>query len=600
MIIPEILNFAVESSVFNELSLIIVVGAVMALIMRLLKQPLIIGHILTGVIAGPALLHVVKSDNTIEIFSKIGITLLLFIIGLGLNPKVVRELGKVAGLGGLLQISSTGLVGFLAAKLLGRTDTEAIFVGAGLAFSSTIIILKLLSDKREQTRLYAKISVGILLIQDIAATFALILTTAHRSSGGLEFGQLGSLLIRGALLLAPLFIFTGYILPHFQQLVAGSQEFLFLFAIGWGFGIAAAFEHYGFSVEIGALFAGVALASLPYAQEVGARLRPLRDFFVIVFFISLGTRLSGGSLTTNLSQVVLFSLVVLLIKPLIIMTILSAMRYTKRTAFKTATALAQISEFSLIFTILAASNGLISNDLIGTMTLVALISITFSSYGIVYSDRLYERLSKYLSIFERGITRSDNDRNRRYELVLFGHKKGGSEFVKVFRSLKKPYIVVDYDPEVIDSLEHHDVNYIYGDAADIEFLEELGLDKAKLIVSVIGDFQTNEFLGNWLAKHNKDAVYICSADNGSQAADLYEHGSSYVMLPHYIGSEKISAFIKHSGLSKTAFRKFRAQHLEQIASQLEGEPQKEPRRLGHMILDRLETPISLLDRSKKS
>ena len=250
--------------------------------MRLIRQPLIIGYILTGIIVGPSFINIVNNNQTISVFANIGIALLLFIIGLGLNPRVIKEVGKVAAITGGLQIILTTALGFLAGRLFGYTKTESMIVGLALAFSSTIIVLKLLSDKKEQTRLYGKITIGVLLIQDIVAAAVLILVTA-RSEGSFSMSTFISLALKGALILIPLFLVSYLILPKLTKLIAGSQEFLFLFAIGWGFGAAALFEHFGFSIEVGALFAGVALANLPYAQEIASRLRPLRDFFVVLF-----------------------------------------------------------------------------------------------------------------------------------------------------------------------------------------------------------------------------------------------------------------------------------------------------------------------------
>src|SRR3990167_5586765 len=534
-----------HGSIFAELSLIIALAAVIALIMRLIRQPLIIGHIITGIIVGPSVLHLVKSADTINTFSSIGIALLLFIIGLGLNPKVVREVGKVAGLTGVLQVAVTTLLGYLGGLALGFGRTESLFFGIALAFSSTIIILKLLSDKREQTRLYGKVLTGILLVQDIIAATALLFVTAH-ASGGITIHQLTWLVIKGSVIAIPLLFIGNIILPRVHKFIAGSQEFLFLFAIGWGFGASALFERAGFSLEMGALLAGVALASLPYAQEIAARLRPLRDFFIIVFFITLGTRLSFGHIGLLLPAIIIGSFIVIALKPLIVMTIMGLLGYTKRTSFKTAVATAQISEFSLVLIILPNKQGMISNDLVAITTIIALVSIACSAYMIIYADKLYTVFEQHLSMFEKHKKPQTRERERRrgYDMVLFGYHKGGQEFLKLFESMKQRYLIVDYDPEVIDILESQKVDYVYGDATDIELLDEISLEKAKLIVSALTDFDTTVFLTKLLNNKQSGAVFICHADTVAEADELYELGASYVMMPHYIGSEKISAFIK--------------------------------------------------------
>jgi Kef-type K+ transport system membrane component KefB len=548
-------------NIFAQLSLVIAIAAGMALVMRLIRQPLIIGHILTGIIVGPSLLHVVRAAGTIETFSNIGVALLLFIIGLGLNPRVIKEVGKVASLTGILQVAATALLGWAGGRLLGLGETEAVLLGIALSFSSTIIILKLLSDKKEQSRLYGKVATGLLLVQDVLAMVALLILSAQSSHGGVSAQQFIALLGKGLAILIPMFAIGTFVLPRASKLIAGSQELLFLFALGWGFGAAALFQQAGASIEVGALLAGVSLASLPYTQEISARLRPLRDFFVIVLFISLGTRLGFGSLGHYAPLIIFGSLTAIIFKPLIVLIIMGLLGYTKGTSFKTAMTTSQISEFSLVIIILANRQGLASSGLVSALTLMALLTIAVSTYLMLYNDRLFHTFERYLSLFERRKTHSEQESRHHYDMVLFGYSKGGHEFLRVFESLKKPFVIVDYDPEAIDVLERHKVNFVYGDATDLELLEESGLGQARLVVSTIADHQTNVFLVNLLEKTNPGCVLIVHADTVQEASELYNLGASYVMLPHYIGSEKMSAFIRRSGFSKADFKRHRERHL---------------------------------------
>jgi Kef-type K+ transport system membrane component KefB len=556
------------TTVFGELSLIIAIAATMALIMRTIRQPLIIGHILTGILVGPVVLHLVKSADTIEVFSSIGIALLLFIIGLGLNPRVIREVGKVAAIAGIVQVGLSTALGYGAGIVLGMDKTEALFLGVALAFSSTIIILKLLSDKKEQTRLYGKVATGLLLIQDVLATFALLFVTANGAQTGFSVHQLVSLFLKGTVITAGLFLAANYVLPRMHRLIAGSQEFLFLFAIGWGFGSAALFERAGFSLEIGALLAGVSLAGLPYTQEISARLRPLRDFFIVVFFISLGARLGFSNILLTLPAVIVSCALVVLIKPLIVMLTMGWMGYTKRTSFKTAVTMGQVSEFSLVFVIIGNQAGLVTDNLVSIVTMVALVSIATSAYLITYSDKLFSIWEPHLAMFERQKVQADHESRQHYDLVLIGYLRGGHEFLKLFRSMGKRYVVVDYDPDVIDTLEQQKATFVYGDATDAELLDELGLEHSKLVVSTMTDHETNLFIVRLMEQINPGAVVICHAENAAEAGELYELGASYVMVPHYIGSEKISAFIRRSGLKKSEFKKYREKHLAYLQHHL--------------------------------
>jgi Kef-type K+ transport system membrane component KefB len=548
-------------SSFAQISLIITLAATVALFMRLLRQPLIIGYILTGILVGPAALHLVKSQSTIEVFANLGIALLLFIIGLGLNPRVIKDVGKVTAVVGVLQVGLTTGAGYAVGQLMGYGKQASLVLGIALAFSSTIIILKLLSDKKEQTRLYGKVVTGLLLLQDLVAMVALLLVTSDGHGAGLDSGHLLSLFLKGAAIAIPLLLIGNLVLPRLHRFIAGSPEFLFLFALGWGFGGAALFEASGFSLEIGALIAGISLASLPYTQEISARLRPLRDFFVVVFFIVLGTQINFGSLHGLLWPLVLSVTVVVVLKPIIVSVLMGVMGYTKRTGFKAAVAMAQVSEFSLILITLARQQGIVNDQLVTLITLTTIISIAVSTYLIIYSDSLFSYFEKYMFMFERRKASFEHESRGQYQMVLFGYRKGGHEFLKVFQGLKKRFVVVDYDPEVIDILEHQKVDYLYGDVADVELLEEVGLDKVKLVVSTITDFQTSKYLVSLLENINPSAVVICHADNLDEATELYAAGASYVMMPHYIGSEKIGAFIKRNGFSKTEFKHFRDKHL---------------------------------------
>jgi voltage-gated potassium channel Kch len=330
------------------------------------------------------------------------------------------------------------------------------------------------------------------------------------------------------------------------------------------------------------------LATQPYAQEIAARLRPLRDFFVIVFFIALGANLNLNDIGSNLGIIIISALVVVIAKPLFSMAILGYLGYTKRTSFKSSVALAQVSEFSIVLVLIAKDRGLISTSLVTTITFIALCSIAASSYLILFSDKIFNKLEGFLDIFERKKTQPEQAIPGNYELVLFGYQKGGHEFVKVFKQLSKNFVVIDYDPEIIDILEERKVRHIYGDVTDLELLEEANIHKAKLIVSTITDMEATQFLLNFLERKKSSAVVIAQADNPKEASKLYEHGASYVILPHFIGGEKIGAFVKKSGLSKSNFKKIREQHIRELKKQHHIEQKKVKRKnLGHVVVESL-------------
>ncbi len=548
-------------NLFTEISLVLVIVAVISLVMRLLRQPLIMGYILTGILVGPSMLNVIQSREAFEGFSNIGIALLLFIIGLGLNATIIKGLGKVALFTSFSVFVLVGVLCFGLSESFGFSFKHGIVIAAALLFSSTIIVLKMLSDKRETARLYGQIAVGILLIEDIVATVVILGIGAIGTAHGLHIADIALLLGKGIGLGLTLFLVGAYIMPRIVKSFAKSQEFLFIFTMAWAFGVATLFDRLGLSHEVGALFAGVSLASLPYASEMSSRLKPLRDFFIVLFFVTLGNSFAFDNLSGALIPALVLAAVVLIGKPLFVMSSLGALGYTKLTSFKTAVHLSQISEFSIILTVFAMKVGLADERVVGIVTLVAFITIGLSTYLMKYDDQLYRLLESHLGWFERKNIREKITRSLPYTAIVFGYQHGGHEFVETFRAMKQRYLVVDYDPEIIDYLDTQGIRHAYGDATDEEFLEEINASKAKIVVSTMTDHGMNQLLLNSIRKQNSDNVFICHADGFEEADRLYDAGASYVILPHFLGSERISGYIQKHGIDKNMFESFRKKHV---------------------------------------
>lgn len=546
-----------EQSIFFQLSLVLALASGIALLTKLFRQPPIIGYLVSGFLVGPALLNVVHADNAFNSFSQIGITLLLFMVGLGLNVGVIKSTGKPTVLTFSAITIGLGSVGYSVSWLLGFTVTESLLMALALLFSSTIIVIKALSDKKGQTRLYGQLAIGILLLEDIIATVALLLV----SGGSVTLAGFGLLMAKACGLALALVFVGAVIMPRLTRFFASSQELLFLFSLAWTFGVASAFASTGFSIEVGALFAGVTLAHLPYAQEMGTRLKPLRDFFIILFFIGLGMDLGIEQLSSAFWPALLFSGIVIIFKPLLTVASLGALGYTKQTGFKSAVHLSQISEFSIILIVLAAASGLVGEKMVAIITLTALLTIALSTYLMQYDAKLYRFFERILSVFERAETKREVRALKHYPLVLLGYHKGGYEFVRTFRQMKKGYVVIDFDPEVVEELERQSINNIYGDVTDLELLDEIGVHRSEIVISTIGDATTNQLLAEHIVSRNKKALFICHAHSYDEAALLYEKGAAYVILPHFIGSEQISAFIRKHGSSKKAFQRYRQAQL---------------------------------------
>jgi Kef-type K+ transport system membrane component KefB len=277
------------NEVLISLSLIIAIAAIAAVIARIIRQPPIIAYIITGVLAGPLFLNIVGggTSDLMQLFAHIGVSFLLFIVGLSLDLRVLKEVGWVSLFAGSVQIILTALLGFFVSIYLGIPTVTAMYLGIVLAFSSTVVVVKILSDKKEIDTLHGRISVGILIVQDFVAAIALMLIPLVSNSQGSFTGILikfSSVL----LLIAAIFLFAYYILNRLLNYIAINHETLFLFGIAWALVLATLFFGLGFSLEIGALVAGMSIASSKYNLELGGKIKPLRDFFIVLFFVFFG------------------------------------------------------------------------------------------------------------------------------------------------------------------------------------------------------------------------------------------------------------------------------------------------------------------------
>jgi len=550
--------------VFIELSIIISIAMVVSLFMRLLKQPLIVGYIFTGIIVGPYVLNTIHSGEVIELFSKIGITILLFIVGLNLSPRVIREVGKVSLLTGIGQVVFTAVVGFFIASALGIDRIAAIYVAIALTFSSTIIILKLLSDKGDLNKLYGKIAIGFLLVQDIVATLILLFATSFAGGEGSIPSIAFFTILKGSLLILGMIGISQYILPRFSKFIASSQELLFLFSLSWGMGIATLFSVLGFSVEIGALVAGVSLSMTPYAIEVASRMRPLRDFFILLFFILLGSQMVFENIMSLIIPAVVLSLFVLVGNPIIVILLMNVLGYSKRTGYQAGLTVAQISEFSLILATLGFEFGHLSREILSLITFVGLITIAGSTYLILYSDKIYPYVEKFLSFLEIHKNTKEGNRNTNYNAILFGYQRVGQDFIKAFDRLELTYIVIDFNPDSIKNLEEDEIPFKYGDAKDPEFLSELDLKGLRYIVSTIPEFETNLLLVRKIRAVNKRCITILISNNRDEALALYAEGASYVIMPHYLGARYAVRLIGRAGIDKREYELHREKHLAHL------------------------------------
>ena len=525
-------------AVFTEFSIVLAVAAIAGAVGLYLRQPLIISFILIGILAGPSVLGFVSVQSQIDLLAQVGVTVLLFLVGLKLDFQQVRSVGPVALATGLGQLGFTIGFGFLLTIFLGRPWLEGLYIAIALTFSSTIIIVKLLSDKRELESLHGPIAVGFLIVQDLAVVIAMMFMSTLKAQDINDdlASLLLSVLLRLALAAALLFVLIRWVLDWLTRIMARSQELLLIFAIAWGTGLAAVGEGAGFSMEAGAFLAGFSLASSHYRDAISARLTGIRDFLLLFFFIDLGSRLDLSTMGEDLLPAFILSTFVLVGNPLIVMAIMGAMGYRKRTGFLAGLTVAQISEFSIIFIAMGIGIGHISNNTLGLVTMVGLLTIALSVYMILYAGPLFEKLSPWLSFFERkqpyremNAERMLDDADSPPDVIVIGLGRYGGQLAAQLKTAGLDVLGLDLDPEAAQDSRGLGIRVKFGDAIDAELIATLPLHSQGWIVSTLPDFDSNRTLLRLLreSQYGGELVFVARDDASGMA--LKGIGASIVL-----------------------------------------------------------------------
>ncbi|MHB9109510.1 MAG: cation:proton antiporter domain-containing protein [Armatimonadota bacterium] len=541
-----VLNFP---DIYSELIALLFIAMLAGIIAIRLRQPLIIAFIVVGILVGPAGFNVIKSVDQIHALAEMGLALLLFVVGLKLDPQLIRKMGMVSLATALGQMAFTALVGFILTRALGLSPMMALYLAIAIVFSSTILIVKLLSDKRESDSLYGRIALGFLIVEDIVVVLALIglavFTTGAVASPVL---QILLIIVKGLGLFAGIWVVNSFVFPRILPMIARSTELLVLFGLTWALLLAGVGDALGFSKEVGAFVAGVSLASTTYRDLLGAKLVSLRDFLLLFFFIELGSHLNIGTLGPQLLVAIPLAILVLIGKPFIIMVIMGVMGYRKRTSFMAGLTVAQISEFSLILVAAGLAAGHVNKDAIGIVTWVLLITMGISTHLIMNAQWLYERCARFLHVFER---RMDHHEDANYAalhavpedaVILIGLGSYGSNIGMHLVNRGRHVLGVDFNPQAVNAWNAQGGIAVFGDAEDPDFAHALPLETARWVVSSIREPHINSaivaalrhggYRGNIaLAAHNRldvpatlqdeaDLVYVPFEDAAERAVDL--------------------------------------------------------------------------------
>jgi len=526
---------------FTEIAIVVVVAVLAGFLAHLLRQPVIIGFLAAGFIIGLFEYTELTHVGLIENLSSIGVALLLFLVGLEINFKELKHVTVPALLVGLGQIIFTFGLGYLIVSALGFSTIAAFYIAIALTLSSTIIVVKLLSEKKNLSSLYGRVVLGILLVQDVVAILVLIFVSGVQVDE--SFGvNLVSTALKGVGLL--LFTAVSYrLLPKILDKIGKSQEMLYLFGIAWALGVAAASSAIGLSVEVGGFLAGLALASSSEHFQIAAQLRPLRDFFIILFFVVLGIRSFEGGGAVPVLPAVILSLFVLIGNPIIILTVMGMLGYRARTAFLSSISVAQISEFSLIIVALGYHLGDLSSAEVSLVTLIGMITIFISSYFIVYGERFYLIFRPIVKRFEfrkKLIEEIPEETELSKHTVLVGVHRMGRSILEALSNAGVDFVAIDFDPSIVKSLTKIGIPVVYGDIADIDIQERVGLVNAKVVISTIPVLRDNLAILKLVRSKNGGARVVVSAEYDWQARELYREGADYVLLPHFLGGRELA------------------------------------------------------------
>lgn len=537
--------------ILQNLGLILVPSALLLLGARALRIPPILAYIAAGLLLGPVT-GVLHATEEVEVISEVGIALLLFLVGLELSLDKIRDVGKAAVLAGVGQLALTALLGYGLSLLLGFPPVQAGLLALALTFSSTVVVVKLLERKGDLTSLYGRIAVGVLLVQDVAVAVALTLLAGLDDPSKVDVESLGrGLLVASGgmaalVLLAVIAVRT--VLPRLFGWLSGSVEALFVWSLTWCFGFILAAQALGLSVEIGAFIAGVSLAQLDYNEELIRRVHPLVNFFLAVFFVSLGIHMDPASALAEWPAVLAISAFVLLGKPAILMALIPRFGYGERNSFLAALTLGQTSEFSFIVASLALAAGLVDARFLSVIGAVGLVTIGASTALIQSGERIYSWASGVGALRPfRAPPGGEPLAGPGLEghVIVVGMNSLGQRIVEELIARGERVLAVDTDPGKLAALPPR-CHLLVGNTEHPSVLEHAHLESAKLLVSALQIEEAN----NLLAYRAREAGVPSSihAFDPILIQELRENGATHLMISKHDGIRQLAGALRDEGV----------------------------------------------------
>jgi Kef-type K+ transport system membrane component KefB len=544
----------------------IIVAAVLAFIARRLNQPLILGYILAGAVLGPHVgFHVVHDEESIELIAEIGLILLLFLIGLEISLPRLLQAGRAITVTGLLQVPiCAGLAWIVLGPVVAATggQFDRLYLAFASALSSTLIVVKLLSDKFELGTFGGRVTLGVLIFQDL---YAIAFLAIQPNLQNLEAVLLLRSLVAGVGLVGGAWVMATFVLPAYFRVIAKSSELVVVSAMAWCFLVAGMAGWAGLSKEMGALIAGVVIASYPYGTEVISRVGGVRDFFLTLFFVALGLKIPEPSLPAVLAALggVVF---VVLSRFLAMYPLFAFLRLDTRTAGVVAINLAQISEFALVIFSLGTTYKHISPAANSLILYTVLFTAVISTYGILYNHAIATRLAGMLAALglrrwfgkapaptagSEAAANADDASDESRNVFLLGVSREGLAFVqhltRTAPALKDRLVAIDFNPEMLERLRNEGVEHHYGDIANMATLEHAGISRAAIVISGISDWflkgTSNLQLLRTVRALVPGAKVIVTGDTSQAAQELYAAGADYVMVPSVLSAEHLATVL---------------------------------------------------------
>ncbi len=536
------------STFLGNLGLVVFTGAGFLLAARRFRVPPIVAYMAGGLLLGPVA-GLLEVSESIDLIAEIGIALLLFLVGTELSVRKVRAVGRVAVLGGLLQVGATFLLGLGAGLATGYDLLASSFLGLALAFSSTVVVVKLLDARGELTSTHGRIAVGILLVQDVLVAVALTVLAGVAEGGtgagaavrGLVMAAVGTLVL-GVVAFAGARLALKRLFPW----LVGTPEAAFVVSLAWCFLFIVGAELVHLSVELGAFLAGIAVAQVPRNEELQRRIHPLVSFFVAVFFVSLGVRMDPAAAWSSVPTVLALTLLAVVAKPLLVMVLVPRFGYGSRTGFAAGLTLGQISEFSVILVSAAVASGLAAESLLSVVGAVAILSIGVSAVAVPATERVraWAEGLGLLDVFGRGPEAEETPAPPlRGHVVVVGMNTLGRTIVQRLAEAGETVLAVDTDPNKLDRVS---VPTLTGSIESPAVFEEAGVPQARLVVSALQIEDTNALL-TYRCRRLGVPVSIHAFDP-ALAHELTELGADHVMVSKAHGIREVAASIQRAGL----------------------------------------------------